>query len=71
LRDLRCRGSGYADQRDAGNTWSTWITATCGAGGADQEQWATNAPLAGWRSASIARVLGTGIDTQVLHELWA
>lgn len=58
-------------RRDADNTWRTWIHAICGASATDQEHWAANAPLAGWRPAAIASLLDTGIDTPVLYELWS
>jgi hypothetical protein len=60
----------HRPQRDADNTWRTWINAMCSAGGTDQEHWAARAPLAGWRPAAIASVLDTCIDTLVLYELW-
>jgi len=61
----------HKPQRDADNTWHTWIIAICGAGGTDRDHWAAGAPLARWRPAAIASVLDTGIDTPVLYELWA
>jgi hypothetical protein len=59
----------HRPQRDADNTWRTWINAMCSGGGTDQEHWAAGAPLAGWRPAAIASVLDTCIDTLVLYEL--
>jgi hypothetical protein len=58
-------------QRDADNTWRTWITAICGATGASQDHWAAGAPLAGWRPTAIASILDTIIAVPVTHELWA
>ena len=61
----------HKPQCDADNTWHTWITAICRAGGTNRDHWAADAPLAGWRPAAIASVLDTGIDAPVLYELWA
>ena len=61
----------HRPQRDADNTWRTWINAMCSAGGTDQEHWAAGAPLAGWRPAAIASVLDTCIDSPVFYELRA
>jgi hypothetical protein len=61
----------HRPQRDADNTWHTWINAICGTGGTGQQHWAAGAPLAGWRPTAIASVLDTRIDIPVLYELWA
>jgi hypothetical protein len=58
-------------QRDADNTWHTWITAICGAARADQDHWAVGAPLTGWRPTAVASVSDASITTPVLYELWA
>jgi hypothetical protein len=41
-------------QRDADNTWRTWIIAICGAAHGGHDHWATGAPLVGWRPTAIA-----------------
>jgi len=57
-------------QRDADNTWRTWITAICGALRGGHDHWATGAPLVGWRPTAIASVADTSISAPVLYELW-
>jgi hypothetical protein len=58
-------------QRDADNTWHTWINALCGASRTDHDHWAAYAPLAGCRLPAVASVLDPSVDTPVLYELWA
>jgi hypothetical protein len=57
-------------QRDADNTWRTWIAALCGADRVGQDHWTSGAPLAGWRPAAVASIADTRISAPVLYELW-
>jgi hypothetical protein len=57
-------------QRDADNTWHTWIAALCGADRVSQDHWTSGAPLAGWRPAAVASMADSRINAPVLYELW-
>jgi hypothetical protein len=61
----------HRPQRDADNTWRTWINAICAPHRIDAGHWAVGAPLAGWRPTAVASVADVSIDTPVIYELWS
>lgn len=60
----------HRPQRDADNTWHTWIAAPCGADRVSQGHRTSGAPLAGRRPAAAASMADTRINAPVLYELW-
>lgn len=61
----------HPPERDADNTWRTWISAICAPPRTAAGHWAADAPLAGWRPTAVASMADVSIDSPVVYELWS